>query len=286
MLNFTQSYSNLPIMTTLLTEREAELVASSMPYDTFDHLDATVSDDHFDLACSLIPVSLEQVTEFLRYGECILPFGLRKIRSSLTVLYTWKAMLDRPNQKDFKTGRPNRDEFLVQLRRVMITCRISRPQELGEKLEKHAMLLYSQRFNVSVKHAVFAVCPAFPIVGTTPDGLVIEGDTITVVEVKSPGLGLTSPIKEVLPKVRSLYRARNGHYRLCKSSYTYFQMQLTMFIFGSYKAHLVYYSEFGNDIHVIYIDYDESFVQKKLVEINELYYNHIFPVVANFAIKQ
>lgn len=119
----------------------------------------------------------------------------------------------------------------------------------------------------------------YPWLGYSPDGIVITGGRVYLIEIKSPTCGKKIPAE--------LFNAKNvkcltmeGENLVLKRRHRYYgQIQLGLFLLGLNHSRLLLYSEKSNSYLKIEVPYDYAFCKTFIVSLTSLYFSKFLPFV-------
>lgn len=159
------------------------------------------------------------------------------------------------------------------------------PNWVGHLYEEQAIEILKDVHKMCIKHPKILVNPRIPIIVAKPDGLIYKNSKIVqILEIKCPEKTRNMDINDAAwnNMIKGLIRpiCRKGRYKLAKWNKVYLQVQLYMLVANVKKAIVVYYSPFNKgSVLKICVNFDKLWVEKKLYQIYDLYYNYCLPII-------
>jgi hypothetical protein len=143
--------------------------------------------------------------------------------------------------------------------------------QYGKSCEKRAIKCYESMMGTKVHDLGLVINPSSPWLAFSPDGISQVNGTLTLIEIKSPDLGTSMGASDVALKHK--YIDSNG--MLNKKCTWYGQIQLGLELLKLQQCHLLMYSSYSNEVHVITVLRDEIFLNDFIPVLNDIYFKRI-----------
>lgn len=143
----------------------------------------------------------------------------------------------------------------------------------GKINEKVALRQYSEKYALDVEECGLFINKDKPYLGASPDGLL---GSETIVEIKCP---YTTRYCSISPVTVPYLYLENGELQLKKNRPYYFQIQGQLFCTNRKFCNLVIYTY--EDLQVVYITRDETFIAEMLEKLDLFYKNYFEQAVLN-----
>lgn len=149
--------------------------------------------------------------------------------------------------------------------------------KIGRDQEKNALENYARNSPDPLIRLGLIVHPTCPWLGCSPDGYV-DVATKTVIEVKTLINEKNDQFQIALNKV-SYLKFSNGKFVLKEKHKYYAQIQVNMFLLRCGVGHLVVYNYKTDEIKVIVVALDDSFVNKLVSVLQQVYFTFMLPYI-------
>ena len=148
----------------------------------------------------------------------------------------------------------------------------------GTANEPAARAMYAARVGAEVHQCGVVVPPMMPWLACSPDGVVVDGESTKLLEIKCPALCeevdlLTNVSSKKLP-----YLVLDGENLTLKKRHKYYaQVQLSMTLLGMPSCDFVIFDKSANDIHVLRVHRDFAFCEDLVRKLGSVYFDHVLP---------
>lgn len=154
----------------------------------------------------------------------------------------------------------------------------SKAVEYGKANEKFALCAYEKTCPNKITLLGLIVHPTMSWLGCSPDGF----DEIRkiLIEIKCPVAGSHLELDELLPTLAYL-QLKDGRFCLKTNHQYYGQIQLSLFVLNISACDLVIYSEKANNVAIVEVKINTSFIKKLIISLKSVYQTHLLPYLVN-----
>lgn len=174
-----------------------------------------------------------------------------------------------------KTRRKDFESLAARLRKNSKGSITTKAMNYGLEMEPVARRFFESLIEQEVYETGLVISFTQPFLACSPDGLIFNGETFELLEIKCPFSCANSIIVDIESNksvVKYLRVNENGEIELVKNHKYYTQIQVSMYVLGVKLCHFLVYSEV--QYICLQINRDEEFLSNSIPKIEKFYFDY------------
>ncbi|CAL1671882.1 unnamed protein product [Lasius platythorax] len=179
-----------------------------------------------------------------------------------------------------KTGTDNFDSLAVQFKNEQYKGAMTKAMHYGLVMEYSAKIALSAMTGTTIYDIGLVICAKQPFLACSPDGIIVNGTEMELIEIKCPYSCKDSVIidkNENKSLVDYLILNALGEPELKQTHVYYTQIQTSLYVTGLASCKLFVYSQ--HDCVLVNVFRNEQFLKTVIPKIEYFYFKYFLPII-------